>query len=540
MGVLGPMAIPAVVAGIFSHLAFFRIGEHHMYSMQYFLAGIAVFCSLTFIQIQAFQVPTATSAASSCSILGSYLAGVYTSLIAYRLLFHPLRHFAGPLGCKISSVWFSASLGKYDAFHQLAKLHDRYGLFLRIGSNDLSVAHPKAVQAIYGPGSKCHKAPWYDSTQPIVSLHSTRDKSLHERRRRVWSRAFGEKNLRDYETRMTRYRSLLIKNIDMAGNEPLDISKLFNIFTFDVMGDLAFGASFGMLETSKEHGAITLFHKAFAPVGFMLPVWLFRFMTGVPGLAKDWWGFITYCTEQVEKRIQMKSNTTDIMSSLLRPLNTQALSRLDWEWLQGDSQLIIVAGSDTASATLTNLFRYLVDQPQHINMLRAEVDDLPRTELGDYLPADLKDLGHLNGVINETMRLYPPVPSAIPRLTPPEGLTIEGTFIPGNTTVYCPQYVLGRNPDCYINPNEFIPERWYSRPDLMPDASSYVPFSIGTYGCIGKPLAMMNLRATVARIVADFDVQMAPGTSLAAYDQGMKEHFTLAPSSLNLCFRKRV
>ncbi|KAJ5726731.1 Cytochrome P450 [Penicillium malachiteum] len=358
--------------------------------------------------------------------------------------------------------------------------------------------------------------------------------------RRVWSGAFGEKNLRDYETRMTRYRALLIQAIDKSGDQSFDISKLFNLFTFDVMGDLAFGASFGMLETSKEHGAIALLHKAFEAVGYMLPAWLFRFMTAVPGLSKDWWGFITYCGEQVEKRMQMKSNTTDIMSSLLKALDNQTPSKREWDWLQGDAQLIIVAGSDTASATLTSIFRYLVDQPQHIGILRAEIDGLTRTELGDYLPVDLKDLDHLNGVINEAMRLFPPVPSAIPRETPPEGLTIDGTFIPGNTTVYCPQYVLGRNPDCYINPNEFIPERWYSRPDLMPDASAYAPFSIGTYGCIGKPLALLNIRATVARIVADYDLQLAPGMSLAAYEQGMKEHFTLVPSSLKLCFKKRV
>ena len=98
---------------------------------------------------------------------------------------------------------------------------------------------------------------------------------------------------------------------------------------------------------------------------------------------------------------------------------------------------------------MTNIFKSLVQQPQHISLLRAEIDHLPRTELADYLDTDLADLNHLNAVINETLRLYPPVPSALLRLTPPEGLTVDGTFIPGNINVYCPQYVLGRSKESY-------------------------------------------------------------------------------------------
>ena len=57
----------------------------------------------------------------------------------------------------------------------------------------------------------------------------------------------------------------------------------------------------------------------------------------------------------------------------------------------------------------------------------------------------LKHLGHLNGVINEALRLHPPLPSALQRLTPPEGLQIGDTYIPGNVTVWCPQYAIGRS-----------------------------------------------------------------------------------------------
>jgi cytochrome P450 len=117
---------------------------------------------------------------------------------------------------------------------------------------------------------------------------------------------------------------------------------------------------------------------------------------------------------------------------------------------------------------------------------------------------------HLNGAINETLRLHPPVPSGLPRLTPPEGITIGDTFIPGDTTLMLPYWSMGRcsspfvpfphtythTPSCrettpltkrdaaekiYPRAKEFIPERWYSSPNLVPHKEAWAPFSLGTH-----------------------------------------------------------
>jgi tryprostatin B 6-hydroxylase len=102
--------------------------------------------------------------------------------------------------------------------------------------------------------------------------------------------------------------------------------------------------------------------------------------------------------------------------------------------------------SDTTSAALTCALYELVRNPHITNQLREAISaSLPLGEK-EITAYHVQNLEILNGIINETLRLYPPVPTTLWRLTPPEGLWIdEETYIPGNVTVSTPQYVLGRS-----------------------------------------------------------------------------------------------
>jgi cytochrome P450 len=101
-------------------------------------------------------------------------------------------------------------------------------------------------------------------------------------------------------------------------------------------------------------------------------------------------------------------------------------------------------GSDTTASTLTHIFYHLAQNPQHVDRLRLEI--CSRIDPSDgIVPMKLQDLDYLNGIINETLRLHPPVPTAIPRLTPPEGIQIADVHIPGDITVWCPPYATGRS-----------------------------------------------------------------------------------------------
>lgn len=293
------------IAGVLSYVTYFIRGEHHLYIVLYIKISLAALFSALIILMYGHGDALLPALNTVAWIALFYLSGLYSNTALYRFMLHPLSKFPGSLGARLSSFWLSWQLRGGDAFRQFKTLHDRYGPFVRIGPNNLSIAHPKAVQIIYGLGSKCTKAPWYDLTQPMVSLHTFREKSLHDERRRIWSAAFGDKALRGYEQRLRVYRNKLMAHISALDGQPINVTKWFNLYSFDFMGDLAFGKSFDMLETSEEHWAIKLLNAGLEPLAFAFPVWFFRLLTAIPGLTRDWWRFIDFCAQRVEQRLKV-------------------------------------------------------------------------------------------------------------------------------------------------------------------------------------------------------------------------------------------
>lgn len=103
-------------------------------------------------------------------------------------------------------------------------------------------------------------------------------------------------------------------------------------------------------------------------------------------------------------------------------------------------QNMIDRNSDTVAMTMIYICYRLAKDPEQLEKLQKELDTLDSLEDLKVLQA----LPHLNGVINETLRLHPAVPTGGLRQAPASGMTISGRFIPGNTVICAPRYSLGR------------------------------------------------------------------------------------------------
>lgn len=123
----------AAIAGVVSHLTYFIHGEHHNQSPLYFkllLAGIALIFASEFL----LGVGTIMgSVANTACIVSAYLVPLYTSMLIYRIFFHPLRKFPGPFMYKVTKLWHVLKLIKRNNCHVLEDLHQQYGEFVRTG-----------------------------------------------------------------------------------------------------------------------------------------------------------------------------------------------------------------------------------------------------------------------------------------------------------------------------------------------------------------------------------------------------------------------
>ena len=90
-----------------------------------------------------------------------------------------------------------------------------------------------------------------------------------------------------------------------------------------------------------------------------------------------------------------------------------------------------------------------------------------------------------------------------------------------------------------MRPDEYIPERWTSEPDLVLNKNAFFPFSIGKFSCIGKQLALAELRTVLSKMVLEFDVAFAPGEDGTRLLTESRDNFTMSNAELNLVWTER-
>lgn len=354
------------------------------------------------------------------------------------------------------------------------------------------------------------------------------------------------KALRLYEGRVNRLISQLLRGIKNNEARPFNVTRWFGFWGFDLMGEMAFGQGFKLMDKNEEDYYFKTTARFLPMISIFSPTpWLFPIIKRIPILNRESNEFDDFEDALFWKRFRSEPKETDVFEWIVSEYREKsAPTQQETTDMKSDVGLIVIAGSETTRLSLTILFYNLVCHPHAYRKLQDEVDAFMQHQ-GTSDPeavenAGLSKLEYLQACIDESLRFINPNPSGLQRQTPPEGLWVGDRWIPGNINVRTANNLIMRDPRAFVRPDEFIPERWTTRRDeLVIDASVHMPFSIGRFSCPGKQLALMNLRRATALIAHKYDVAFAPGQRSEDFLAGMLDHFTRGVPKLDLVFTPR-
>ncbi|KAF1847911.1 benzoate 4-monooxygenase cytochrome P450 [Cucurbitaria berberidis CBS 394.84] len=427
--------------------------------------------------------------------------------VLHNIYFHPLAKFPGP---ELRAAFFFPSHYEVltgDVPTNWHKLHEKYGDIVRINPNTLSIIKPEAWRDIYGHGN----------TMPLPKdlRYYAANNADHARIRRPLNHAFSEQALRSQEEIINSYITLMIQKLHKReeSKTPADIMRWLNFTTFDITGDLTFDESFGSLEAEDYNSWIAnLFGKLRVASRIRLlkdyPIIgtpIMALLQFVPALAKARHAHDSYTADRVARRLGKESDRKDFISYIQKHNGEKGVTV---DEIKQTSGTLIIAGSETSATLLSGAIYYLLKNPEWMSKLHHELRNSFKDE-SQISFASLSQLKILNAIIQETFRMYPPVPTFLPRFVPKPGATICGTFIPPGTHLGITQYPAYRSSRNFKDPNTYAPQRFLGDGDYADDKRSVIqPFSVGPRNCIGQNLAWAEIRTILARLVWHFEFEL--------------------------------
>lgn len=425
----------------------------------------------------------------------------------------------------------------------LAKLHKEYPV-IRTGPNMLSYSDPRAVKDIYGHNTKCVKDASYIITAGShFHLADVIDKSEHARKRKVLSAAYALKNLEGWEYKVADKTSRLIKHFDSCCTEPLpkgqlpdtkdlnvDFRAWTNYFTLDAIADIGLSEKLGFLDSGSDkvlgrrtdgtvyecHLRDALYQNARKQSLLIWPYQWYGFINKISNIipfygrmgkfAREWDGIPIELARRRLKRYEAGEKLDDFFQALMEDKNGHA-NNLEWGEVIAEVSIMMNAGSATTAIAIANVMLQLLKNPDVTRKLVEELDTALEDEDASQAVVSydrVKHLPYLKACLDESLRLFPPTPQALPRETPPGGLSIVDNYIPGGVSVGISAHVLHRNEDVFRQADQYIPERWLGTEgkELQP---YFLSFSAGARGCIGRNISYLEQAVVVASLLRRYE-----------------------------------
>ncbi|KAM5367167.1 hypothetical protein ACJZ2D_010157 [Fusarium nematophilum] len=422
----------------------------------------------------------------------------------WRCLSSPLSSAPGPFLSRFTSLALRWNEFRANRTLYIHSLHLKYGPAVRIAPDEMSFTSYEAVKEIYGSmGSGYDKTRFYDLFKVFGrrTMFSTLDKSNHAKRKRVLADRYANSNvmkpaaLGGIETRAREFARICGESA-----ESVDVYVKLHSYACDgVTHHLFHPYGTDCLQSSSDremmdevnaddsmHSRLLMHH---APT-------LYKYSSKILDLF-----FEPRATPLADSFVTKRSKLDDPEDFTLL---SRLRSKLEGDLTEGDiaSECLdhMVAGIDTTGDVLCFLMWELSQSRSYHfqKQLRQEFKENPDTAF-DKLP-------FLDAVVQEGLRCFPAIPMSLPRIVPQGGKIIDGLSVPENTVVSCQAYSVQRhNAHVFPEPDRFDPHRWESPTGDAERKRNMFAFSYGGRGCVGKHLALVEMKLLLREVYSRFE-----------------------------------
>ncbi|RDW80885.1 hypothetical protein BP5796_05583 [Coleophoma crateriformis] len=457
------------------------------------------------------------------------LVSLFSILVYYVVPYlqdtQKLNQIPGPLVARYSHFWTLFYARNHKLSYAVHDAHAKYGDFVRLSPDHISISHPDSIRDILGHGNGFLKSEFYYAFDNIEQgIFTTRDRAKHSRKRKYVSHMFSPKAMVNFEPYITQALSILGKQMEnlirdgkageyaalgesdevvrkrqRKGEAAFDVAVWSAFLAFDIIGDLAFGAPFGFTAAGYDTaGGIKKLRDRgewCATVGQMpwIKTWTPYFFFDqffVKGLqAAQALGRIGIAAVDKRRKSQVDPNRKDILYYLLSATDPDTGDKLPDSEVNAEALTQLIAGSDTTGNTITHVIDMMMRHPEKLQKLQAELDQaFPGPLSHDFVAKFLecKDLPYTNGVLYETLRLRTTVSVGLPRVVAKGGAEVCGHFFEQGTVLSTPTYTTHRDRRVWgDNAAEFVPERWIGDQRFELE-KAFLGFSYGPRACIGR------------------------------------------------------
>lgn len=315
----------------------------------------------------------------------------------------------------------------------------------------------------------------------------------------------------------------LSKISDLEGTQ-IDFSDFFNRFALDVLGEIILNSP-NLSDTllSEFSTEMTIISELLEPrnnLKWSLPEFARKRLFPHEDndfnemLQKLKTGLYTKIYAPNKENIEETENILRKYWQTMYPDHEQEGTNINFEQVLSLLAPICGAGTDTIKSTAVFLVKLLSANPAVVHKLRQELTSNYKT-VEEITLDKLNKIDYLEQIIKETMRMYPSIAVNSKYVLEPLDLKINPADptsdflqIDQGTILIVSPYITHRSPKYWDNPDQFIPERFNQENIKNIPVGAYFPFSIGVQDCIGKKIAMSELKLLMAKIYYSYEIEL--------------------------------